>query len=48
MGKVWFNIVQDSHERGSGVTGYGEDGPVGSIFAMIRCTPGSRIWVRQS
>ena len=47
-GQVWFNIVQDGHIRGRGVTGHGEDGPVGSIFAMIRCTPGSHIWVKQS
>ena len=47
-GQVWFQIVQDGHGRGSGVTGYGEDGPVGSIFAMIRCTPGSHVWVRQN
>ena len=46
-GQVWFNIVQDGNTRGQGVTGLGEDGPVGSIFAMIRCYPGSHIWVRQ-
>ena len=46
-GQVWFNIVQDGNTRGQGVTGLGEDGPVGSIFAMIRCYPGSHIWVKQ-
>ena len=46
--QVWFNVVQDGHIRGSGVTGYGEHGPVGSIFAMIRCTPGSHVWAKQS
>ena len=45
---MWFNIVQDGHIRGRGVTGHGEDGPVGSIFAMIKCIPGSHIWVKQS
>ena len=47
-GQVWFNIVQDGHVKGSGVTGNGDDGPVGGIFAMIRCTPGSHVWVKQS
>ena len=46
-GQVWFNIVQDGNTMGSGVTGNGEDGPVGGIFAMIRCYPGSHIWVKQ-
>ena len=46
-GQVWFQIVQDGHIRGSGVTGNGTGGPVGSIFAIIHCSPGSQVWVKQ-
>ena len=47
-GQVWFQIVQDGHIRGSDVTGYGTHGIVGSIFAMIQCSPGSQVWVKQT
>ena len=46
-GQVWFNIVQDGHVKGSGVTGNGDNAQVGGIFAMIRCYVGSHIWVKQ-
>ena len=42
-GQVWFMIVQDGRNRG-----YGVSGRVGGIFAMIRCSPGSHVWVKQS
>ena len=44
---MWFNIVQNGFNRGQGVTGI-STGAVGSIFAIIRCYPGSHIWVKQS
>ena len=46
-GQVWFDIVQDGRAKGQGVTGNGDDAPVGGIYAMIRCYPGSHIWVKQ-
>ena len=46
-GQVWFDIVQDGNVRGQGVTGNGDDAPVGGIYAMIRCTPKSFVWVKQ-
>ena len=46
-GQVWFNIVQDGNTRAQGVTGHGDTGPVGSIFAIVRCYPESHIWVKQ-
>ena len=31
-----------------GTIGNGENGQVAGIFAMIRCSPGSHVWVKQS
>ena len=44
---MWFDIVQDGLANGQGVTGNGDDAPVGGIYAMIRCYPGSHVWVKQ-
>ena len=40
-------ILQDGRNMGYGTTGNGENGQVGGIFAMIRCSPGSHVWVKQ-
>ena len=45
-GPVWFQIVQDGHVRAAGYTGDAK-GSVGTHFAMIRCRPGSQVWVKQ-
>ena len=43
-GGVWFQIWQDNRERVAGIT---HKTGVGTAFAMIKCFPGSQIWVRQ-
>ena len=45
-GAVWYEIVQDGSERVSGFTGHGV-AAVSTHFAMIRCAPGSQVWVKQ-
>ena len=47
-GQVWYDIVQDGRVMGYGITGNGETGQVGGIYAMIRCSIGSHVWVKQS
>ena len=43
-GGAWFQIVQDNIVRFGGIT---HIAGVGTNFAMIKCSPGSQIWVRE-
>ena len=45
-GPVWYLIMQDEHIRARGYTGTAK-GSVSTHFAMITCSPGSKVWVKQ-
>ena len=45
-GPVWYLIMQDSNIRARGFTGTAK-GSVSSQLAMIKCSPGSQVWVKQ-
>ena len=42
---TYFAIVQDGHAKGSGYTGSGVGKGSATEMAVIKCRPGSKIWV---